>query len=308
MAKPGSRHIGDFHKKAEDAGKPLEVTINIGNDPAVSIGCCFAPPTTPVGIDELGAAGALRGKPVELVRALTVDGTAIANSEYVIEGLMMPNMRVKEDQATGSGRSMAEFGGYTGAAGETPLIKVTAVTHRKDPIIQVCLGNSDEHVAMAGIPAAAGVLSLCEHAMPGRVTNCYFPSAGGGKLMAIVQVTKRSPENDGEQINAGLMAFSAYKELKHVILVDEDVDIYDMSDVAWALNTRFQANRDIVKIEGAKGHPAEISAQPFNDPLIYANGITCKTIFDCTIKYGLKDKYERSQFKELDYKKWFPDL
>jgi 4-hydroxy-3-polyprenylbenzoate decarboxylase len=202
---------------------------------------------------------------------------------------------------------MAEFAGYTGPALDVPVIKVTAVTHRKNPIMQVCLGNSDEHVAMAGIPAAAGILSACEKAIPGRVADCYCPSAGGGKFMAVMQCS-RNEGDDGEQINAALLALASYRELKHVILVDMDVDIYDMSDVMWALNTRFQANLDIVTIGNAKGHPAELSAQPFNDPSIYTRGITCKAIFDCTVKSALRSKYERSQFMDLDYKKWFPDL
>jgi len=308
LAYPGSRHIGDFHKKAEEAGKPLPVTINIGNDPAVSIGTCFSPPATPYGYDELGTAGAIRGKPVELVRALTVDETAIANSEFVIEGMIMPNVRVSEDRETGTGNSMAEFGGYTGPALRTPLIKVTAVTHRRDPIVQICVGCSDEHVAMAGIPAAASVLNLCEKTLPGRVADCYFPSPGGGKYMAVMKIRKSAPDDDGEHINAGLMAFSAYRELKHVILVDEDVDIYDLSDVMWAMNTRFQADRDLVMIPGAMGHPADPTADPAEHPSVYTRGVTCKAIFDCTVRYASKGKFARSKFMELDYRKWFPEL
>ncbi|MCL1896035.1 MAG: UbiD family decarboxylase [Clostridiales bacterium] len=308
LAYPGSRHIGDFHKKAEERGEPLDVTINIGNDPAVSIGTCFSPPATPYGYDELGAAGALRGKPVELVSALTVDGTAIANSEFVIEGRIMPNTRVKEDRETGTGNSMAEFGGYTGPALMAPLIKVSAVTHRKDPIVQICVGCSDEHVAMAGIPAAASVLNLCGKALPGRVVDCFFPSSGGGKYMAVLQIRKSSEGDDGEHINAALMALSAYRELKHVILVDEDVDIYDLSDVMWAMNTRFQADRDLIMIPGAMGHPADPTADPAESPFVYTRGITCKAIFDCTVRYASKKRFERSGFMELDYKKWFPGL
>jgi 4-hydroxy-3-polyprenylbenzoate decarboxylase len=221
--------------------------------------------------------------------------------------MIMPNVRVAEDRDTGSGHTMAEFEGYTGVAATVPLFKVTAVTHRRDPIVQVCIGNSYEHVMMAGIPAAAAILGACETALPGRVLNCYCPACGGGKYAAILQIHKRSGADDGEQINAGMLAFSAYRELKHVFLVDEDVDIFDMSDVMWAMTTRFQSHLDTVQIQGAKGHPAEKSAQPFYDPTVYARGITCKTIFDCTLKYDLKDKFERSPFADLDYRKWFPD-
>lgn len=308
LARPGSRHIGDFHKKAEESGKPLHVTISIGNDPAVSIGTCFTPPVTPLGHDELSVVGGFRGAPVELVKGLTVDETAIANSEFVIEGMLMPNVRVAEDRETHTGKSMAEFAGYTGPAFEVPLFKVTAVTHRKDPIIQICLGNSDEHVAMAGIPIAAGILETCKNALPGRVVNCYCPSAGGGKFMAVLQIHKDSVSDDGEQINAGILAFSAFRELKHVILVDEDVDIYDLSDVIWAMNTRFQSNIDMVQIPGAKGHPGEPSTQLYYDSSIYTRGITCKTIFDCTVRFSNKEKFQRSKFVDIDVSKWFPEL
>ena len=90
---PGSRHIGAMAERAEELGKPLPVSISIGVDPAIEIGSCFEPPTTPLGYDELAVAGALRGRPVELCRCLTVDEQAIANAEYVIEGEILPGVR-----------------------------------------------------------------------------------------------------------------------------------------------------------------------------------------------------------------------
>ncbi len=309
FATPGVRHIGTFFEKAEKMGKPLHITVSIGNDPAVQIGAGCAPPVTPIGYDELGVGGALRGQPVELVKAITVNETAIANSEYVIEGMMMPNVRVMEDREHGKGRSMAEFTGYTGRAFSVNQVKVTAVTHRRDPIMQVCIGNSEEHVSMAGIPAEAGILGMLENALPGLVTNVYAPSAGGGKFMAVLQVKKRSSKDDGLQRQAATMAFCAYNELKHVIVVDDDVDIFDMTDVLWAMNTRFQADLDLVKIQGTRGHTGEPSASPQYDPSRYDRGITCKAIFDCTVRYDLKEKFERSVFMDAaDPQKFFPNL
>lgn len=81
---PGARHIGYFRELAEQAGKPLPISISIGVDPAIEIASCFEPPTTPLGYDELQAAGAIRNKPVELVQCLTIKERAIANAEYVI--------------------------------------------------------------------------------------------------------------------------------------------------------------------------------------------------------------------------------
>lgn len=121
---------------------------------------------------------------------------------------------------------MPEFPGYTGPANaELPVIKVKAVTHRVNPIMQTCIGPSEEHVSMAGIPTEASILDMVERAMPGRVQNVYAHSSGGGKFIAVIQFKKTVPSDEGRQRQAALLAFSAFPELKQVILVDEDVDI-----------------------------------------------------------------------------------
>lgn len=139
---------------------------------------------------------------------------------------------------------MPEFPGYTGPASDQCwMIKVTAVTHRKNPIMQTCIGPSEEHVSMAGIPTEASIYGMVEKAMPGRLQNVYCASPGGGKYMAVLQFKKLTASDEGRQRQAALLAFSAFSELKHVFLVDEDVDCFDMNDVLWAMNTRFQEMR-----------------------------------------------------------------
>ncbi len=197
---PGVRHIGYFRELAEAAGEPLPISVSIGVDPAIEIASCFEPPTTPLGYDELQAAGAIRNKPVELVQCLTINERAIANAEYVIEGEILPNVRVREDQNSNTGKAMPEFPGYCGPANpELPIIKVKAITTRKNPIMQF---------------------------------------------------KKTMPSDEGRQRQAALLAFSAFAELKHVILVDEDVDIFEINDVMWAMTTRFQADVDLITIPG----------------------------------------------------------
>ena len=113
------RHIGAMAERAEELGQKLPISISIGVDPAIEIGSCFEPPTTPLGYDELSVAGALRGEPVELCKCLTVNERAIANAEYVIEGeVIPPDVRVKEDQNSNTGYAMPEFPGYTGPASD----------------------------------------------------------------------------------------------------------------------------------------------------------------------------------------------
>lgn len=300
-----SRHIDVFRQKAEAAGKPLPVSISIGLDPAIYLSICFEAPTTPLGFDELTIAGGMRGKAVELVRCLTQPEYAIANAEFVIEGEILPNERIREDVLTNTGHAMPEFPGYNGVANPTlPVIRVTAVTHRANPIMQTIVGPGEEHVSLAGIPTEASILRMTEAAMPGRVLNCYAHSAGGGKFLAILQFKKTAPLDDGRARQAALVALAAFHELKNVILVDEDVDIFDTNDVIWAMTTRYQGPRSTLFLPGIIGHPLDPSQDPTFDPAIPAHGISTKTIFDCTVPFALKPRFARAQFLELDPAPW----
>ncbi len=298
---PGARHLGAFYQKYEAMDRPMPVTISIGVDPAIEIGSCFEPPTTPLGYDELGVAGAIREQPVELVQALTVDQKGIANAEWIIEGELLPKYRVVEDQNTNTGKAMPEFPGYTGGAqSAVPVIKVKAVTHRQDnPIMQTVIGPSEEHVSMAGIPTEASIMQLVERAMPGKVLNVYAHSSGGGKYVAVMQFKKSVPSDEGKQRQAALLAFSAFSELKHIILVDEDVDIFDTNDVLWAMTTRFEADKDIITIPATRCHPLDPSQKrEYTD--YHDNGLACKTIFDCTVPFELKSAFQRAAFLEVE--------
>lgn len=306
---PGARHLGAFREKAEALSKPLPISISIGVDPAIEIASCFEPPTTPLGFNELSIAGAIRGKAVELAPCVTIDEKCIANAEYVIEGELLVGARVREDQNSNTGKAMPEFPGYTGPANEElPVIKVKAVTHRVNPIMQTCIGPSEEHVSMTGIPTEASILDMVERAMPGRVQNVYAHSSGGGKFIAVIQFKKTVPSDEGRQRQAALLAFSAFPELKQVILVDEDVDIFDTNDVLWAMTTRMQVDVDIVTIPGVRCHPLDPSNDPACSWSIRDHGIACKTIYDATVPFNQKARFQRAKFMEVDVKKFLPDF
>ncbi|WP_084596179.1 UbiD family decarboxylase [Pseudomonas massiliensis] len=305
---PG-RHIDAFRQKAEAAGNPLPVSINMGLDPAIPIGATFEAPTTAFGFNELCVAGGLRGRPVELVECLSVPQYAIARAEIVIEGEILPNVRVAEDQNTRTGKAMPEFPGYTGEANPAlPVIRVKAVTTRTRPILQTLVGPGEEHVSLAGIPTEASIHLECEDALPGLVKNVYAHSAGGGKFLAIVQVAKRNAGDDGMARQAAVIALGVYRELKNVILVDEDVDLFDSDDVLWAMQTRYSGDLDTVFIPGLAGHVLDPSQTPEYDPRVNAKGTTTKTIFDCTVPFKLKPHFVRAQFKEVDPSLWAPEL
>ena len=154
--------------------QPMPITISIGISPVEYLAISFEPPSTPYGFDELRFAGGLKGSPVELVKGKTVDEYAIASAEIVIEGEILPKVRVAEDQNTHTGFAMPEFPGYDGVASPSlPIIKVKAVTTRTNPILQTNIGPGEEHVNLAGIPTEGALVQALDEALPGLVTNVY---------------------------------------------------------------------------------------------------------------------------------------
>lgn len=125
--------------------------------------------------------------------------------------------------------------------------------------------------------------------------------------MAVLQFKKLTASDEGRQRQAALLAFSAFSELKHVFLVDEDVDCFDLNDVLWAMNTRFQGDADIITIPGVRCHPLDPSNDPSCSPGIRDHGIACKTIFDCTVPFDQKERFERARFMDVDPGKWTKD-
>jgi len=140
--------------------------------------------------------------------------------------------------------------------------------------------------------------------MPGRLVNVYCHSAGGGKYLAIMQFRKAAASDEGRQRQAALTAFAAFSELKHVILIDEDVNLFDTNNVLWAMTTRYQGDVSTVFIPGVRCHPLDPSQSPDFSPSIPASGISCKTIFDCTVPYHLKELFRRAEFVPVDLSKY----
>ena len=135
--------------------------------------------------------------------------------------------------------------------------------------------------------------------MPGKLLNVFAHSAGGGKLLAVLQFKKSSPADEGRQRQAalGVLRFPG-AEARH--LVDEDVDIFDSDDVLWAMQTRYRGDVDTVMILGVRCHPLDPSQVPEYSQSVLQQGMSCKTIFDCTVPFHLKHNFERSKFKAVD--------
>lgn len=254
------RHTYHLYKQAEEAGRPLECAIVIGVDPLTLLA---SQASTPFGVDELEIASALRGEPLEVVRCETVDIDVPAHAEIVLEGKILPHVREPEGP-------FGEFPKYYGPRSDKEVVQITAVTHRNNPIFYTIVPASYEHLLLGGIPREASLYQTIRQTVP-TVRAVHMSPGGTCRYHAIVSIQKR---NEGEAKNAIFAAFANSFDIKHVVVVDEDVDIFNMEEVEWAIATRFQAERDLVVVHGAQGSKLDPSTD---------DGVGSKMGLDCTV-------------------------
>lgn len=253
------RHLRDFLKKAEDQNVPLPVAVAVGVDPVLMIAAGFRYEG-----DEADIAGGLRGKPIKTVKCETCDIRVPAFSEYVLEGEILPGVREEEGP-------LAEFTGHYGLLWESPVFKVKAVTHRKNPIWQTLNGASFEHINLGNVLPREPLLKRFAMHVSSAVTAVHIPPYGSG-FMAIIQMEKK---NEGEPKNVAMAAMTAHVNIKNVIVVDTDVDIFNASDVFWAVSNRVDPREDIFIIPNSRGHEL--------DPCSDSEGVQNKMGIDATL-------------------------
>ena len=128
-----------------------------------------------------------------------------------------------------------------------------------------------------------------------RVNNAYCSSAGGGYLLLFLQFHKQSEQDDGMVRQAALAVFGAFKMIKQIVLVDNDVDVFSEEDVWWAMTTRFQVDQDLISIPNILGFPLDPSQSPDYSPSISSTGLSAKAVFDCTVPYRLRETFKRAE-------------
>ncbi len=270
------RHVMQFYRVQEAKGEGLEIAIAIGVDPAISIaaGARYEE-------NELNIAGAIRGQGVPVCKGVTVDLDIPAHAEIVIEGRIPPATREAEGP-------LAEFHGYYGELWESPVFEVTAVTHRSNPIFQTIIPGHDEHIYIGNVlPREPLLLRFVRHVSQ-NVSGLHIPPYGNG-FLAIVQAAKSNP---GEPKNIALAAFTAHVNIKKVIVVDPDVNIYDPADVLWALTNRVDWSRDFFTVPESQGHEM--------DPTADMRGVHTKIGIDATYKPERRDYGERIRYPDVD--------
>jgi 4-hydroxy-3-polyprenylbenzoate decarboxylase len=217
----------------------MEVAVAIGTDPALTYAATAPLPRM---VDEMLFAGFLRGKAVELVQCRTVDLEVPAHSEFVLEGYV----------DLGETRLEGPFGDHTGyysLADQYPVLHLTAITHRRDPVYSATIvGQAPMEDAYLGKATERLFLPLLRLTLP-ELVDMDLPKEGGFHNCALVSVNKRYPLHARKVMHA-LWGAGQMQFCKCIVVVDGDVDVHDYARVAWRVFNNVDWKRDIVVAEG----------------------------------------------------------
>lgn len=226
--------------------KPMDIAVMFGLVPAVVLGSQIS--THLYNANKLEVSGALLGKSLEVVPCKTIDLNVLAEAQVVLEGKVYPWKKQTEGP-------FGEMAYYYGKVQELPICEFSCMTYQSDPIWHTFFPSGAEEKLPMAIAREVNLYYTISMTVP-NVFEVYITPGGAGRFHAVIKIKKRS-ESDGKQ--AALAAFASDKDLKHVVVVDEDVDIFDMEEVEWAIATRVQADKDVFIISGAAGSPLEAS-------------------------------------------------
>jgi UbiD family decarboxylase len=263
----------DFFQAAEQRGATrFPVAVAIGVEPAIHLASQFEPAA---GVYELDTAGGLRGAPVEMVRCRTVDLEVPAAAEIILEG------EIGIPPATGTEGPFGEFVGYTTeAVPNERILRVTAITHRRQPIYHnIWLGKPPhEHLWVDGLTYGVAAYLELKATYP-ALKKAYAPP-WGQSIVLVMQVHEhlKRPGLVDNLLAASLFTRSGM--WKHVLVVDEDINVYDPNELLWAFTSPVQPARDTFIIP--KGFTSRL------EPSATSEGVTSKLMIDATMKPGFR--------------------
>ena len=244
------RRMYEFHRRAEARGEPLPAAITLGIHPLHYMGSMAY--HYPPNVRKYEIIGALFGESYK-VAACGVEGLEVpAGAEIVIEGEILADTHAPEGP-------FGEFTGYASYRSTQNVFVAKRIQMRRDAMFHsVVSGMSSDHILVSCITREGEILNALRRNLP-NVRAVHVPRNTCGGLMAIVSMTKTAP---GEPQQAIMAALGTEFYTKIVIVVDEDVDIFELSDVMWAVATRVRADEDLIFIPGAKGAILDPTSDP----------------------------------------------
>ncbi|GAB2873954.1 UbiD family decarboxylase [Paraburkholderia jirisanensis] len=260
------RAISIAHSKR---GERLPIAFAVGTHPIDHVGATMRIPA-----DELELVAALRGTAMGVVKCVTNDLLVPADAEFILEGYLDERGHAEPEGPYG------EFLGYYGGVKTNPVFHLTAITHRRDAVFQTCtIGGSamarTDTAQLAALRTEVTVWRALETAVR-EVKAVYCSAATGGMFNVRVALQQRVP---GEARNAIAAVFASLANVKHVFVVDPDIDIFSEEQMDWALATRFQADRDLVVQDNLRAMPLDPSLHGMPHGAVR----TAKAGFDLTL-------------------------
>ena len=280
-----AKHLWEFYSNAEKMKQPLQVAVILGAHPAWSLGALNI---GSIDEEEFYLMGSLAGAAMDVVGAETMDLKVPAHAEMILEGEILPFERVDEGP-------FGEFTGYSLGSRKREVFHVKAITHRKNAFLHdIAVGHLD-HLLLSTIPMEANLF---------RAVKAMVPSVKAVRIPApftvYVSIEKKT---EGQGKNAILAVLGADMYMKHVIVVDHDIDIFNDQRVQWAVGTRCQADRDVMIVSKVGGSDL--------DPSDLKDGVTAKMGIDATAKpllgsFTPKHRVPKDVFDRLDLKDFVP--
>jgi len=259
------RRMFEYQRRAEARGEALPCAIALGLHPLVSMGSLAYPPAD---VGKFEVVGGLFGEPLEVAACATIDLAVPAAAEIVIEGEILPGVREPEGP-------FGEFTGYFSRRSTEHVFQAKALAMRAAPWFQsIGSGRAGDHITTLALVREAEIWNALQRVIP-NVTGVHVPLSGTSSFSAYVSITQGRP---GEAKHVIPIVLGVDHYLKLVIVVDDDIDVLDESDVMWAVATRMQADRDLVTIAGSLG--------AMLDPSADERGVTAKLGIDATRPFG----------------------
>ena len=283
------RHLWNYYMRAQEKGEPLPIAHVLGHHPCFFLG---AESILSMDTDEYQVIGSLLNEPLRLVPSETYGQRLLvpADAEIIIEGEILPNCREPEGP-------FGEFTGYYGPQRWSPVVKIKAITHRKNPIYMNITAGHPDTCILGGIAKEACIYDAVKVCVPG-VQAVHLPISGTCRFHCYVSMKKRF---DGEGKVAALAALPHHDIVKHVFVFDEDIDIFNEREVLWGMATRVQADQDVSIISGVRSG--------LLDPSCTVEGVGAKMIIDATKPvsrpYGEKIRVPQEVVDRINLKDYF---
>ncbi len=267
------RNLYTYFQRAQKLGQDLEIAIAIGMDPAILLASTTS---IPIDYDEMDVANAFKGGNLELIKCGDLN---VPQADIILEGKISVTETVPEGP-------FVDLTDTYDIIRDQPIINLETMHIKRDAVYHAIIPAGFEHKLLQGLPQEPRIFKAVKNAVP-TVENVVLTEGGCCWLHAVVSIRKQT-EGDGK--NAIMAALSAHPSLKHCVVVDTDVNVFDAEDVEYAISTRVKGDRDIMIVPNVRGSSL--------DPVAESDGTTTKIGVDATKSLKTLEKFERVSFGE----------